>query len=164
MKCQYCGKKATVHLTEIVDAQMTELHLCEKCAKEKSMAMEQQFGLGDLLAGLAGFGTTVKQPTKQEVVACDNCGMTYDQFKEGGRLGCSACYSKFRQEIGNLLKKIHGSNRHLGKKPFKIHPEKIDQVEELEDLKERLKKAILIEDFEAAATLRDEIKQAENGK
>ena len=42
MQCDLCGaKKATVHLTEIVDEQMTELHLCEDCAREKSVQMEQ---------------------------------------------------------------------------------------------------------------------------
>ncbi|MBF0478250.1 MAG: UvrB/UvrC motif-containing protein [Candidatus Omnitrophica bacterium] len=160
MKCQGCGKKATVHLTEIVDNQMTELHLCEKCAKEKSSVMEQQFGLGDLLAGLSGFGTAVKQ-TKKDVVACEHCGMTYDQFKEGGRLGCSVCYTKFRQEMDSLLKKIHGSSRHLGKKPIRVPAEKVDQFAVLEELKDRLKRAVSVEDFEAAASIRDEIKKLE---
>ena len=53
MTCDICGKKkATVHLTEIVDEQMSEMHLCEECARQKSTQMEQQFGLADLLAGL----------------------------------------------------------------------------------------------------------------
>ena len=59
-KCDVCDKKATVHLTEIVDDQVTEMHLCEECAKEKSVQMEQQFGLADLLAGLSDFGKNVK--------------------------------------------------------------------------------------------------------
>ncbi len=59
MMCDICGKKkATVHLTEIVDEQMSEMHLCEECARQKSVQMEQQFGLADLLAGLADFGKT----------------------------------------------------------------------------------------------------------
>ncbi len=54
MTCDICGKKkATVHLTEIVDEQMSEMHLCEECARQKSSQMEQQFGLADLLAGLS---------------------------------------------------------------------------------------------------------------
>ena len=52
MVCDVCAvNQATVHLTEIIDEQMTELHLCESCAKNKSVEMEQQFGLADLLAG-----------------------------------------------------------------------------------------------------------------
>ena len=54
MLCDICVKNpATVHLTEIIDDQMNELHLCEECAHQKSLQMEQQFGLGDLLGGLA---------------------------------------------------------------------------------------------------------------
>ena len=54
MLCDNCKvNQATVHLTEIVDEEMTELHLCEDCAREKSATMEQHFGLSDLLAGLA---------------------------------------------------------------------------------------------------------------
>ncbi|MDD5518734.1 MAG: hypothetical protein PHV98_05220, partial [Candidatus Omnitrophica bacterium] len=56
MLCDICKKnEATVHLTEIIDEQMNELHLCEECARQKSVAMEQQFGLSDLLAGMTDF-------------------------------------------------------------------------------------------------------------
>ena len=77
MQCDICGKKkATVHLTEIVDEQMSEMHLCEDCAREKSVQMEQQFGLADLLAGLADFGKQVKdiEGVKSK---CSLCGLTY---------------------------------------------------------------------------------------
>ncbi len=67
MICDVCAKnQATVHLTEIVDDQMTELHLCEECAKAKSMEMEQQFGLADLLAGLSDLDK-VKHEEKETV-------------------------------------------------------------------------------------------------
>lgn len=84
MQCNICTKKkATVHLTEIVDGQVTELHLCEECAREKSVQMEQQFGLADLLAGLADFGKQVKDVDKVKL-DCPNCGVSYDDFKKFG--------------------------------------------------------------------------------
>ena len=96
MQCDVCGKKkATVHLTEIVDEQMTEMHLCESCAREKSVQMEQQFGLADLLAGLADFGAQVKDIEKVKI-KCAGCGLTYEDFRKFGRLGCSECYASFR--------------------------------------------------------------------
>ena len=65
MTCDICGKKkATVHLTEIVDEQMSEMHLCEECARQKSAQMEQQFGLADLLAGLSDTSKAVLLPKK----------------------------------------------------------------------------------------------------
>ena len=48
MICDACKKQqATVHLTEIVNDQMTELHLCEVCANEKGAQVESHFGLAD---------------------------------------------------------------------------------------------------------------------
>ena len=65
MTCDICGKKkATVHLTEIVDEQMSEMHLCEECARQKSSQMEQQFGLADLLAGLSDPSKTPATPRR----------------------------------------------------------------------------------------------------
>ena len=54
MLCELCKQsQATVHLTEIVNEQMTELHLCETCANQKGTQVESHFGLSDLLSGLA---------------------------------------------------------------------------------------------------------------
>ena len=168
MQCGICGKKkATVHLTEIVDDQMTELHLCEDCAREKSVQMEQQFGLADLLAGLSDFG----KPSKgldQAKLKCANCGLSYDDFRKFGRLGCSECYVSFRENLMTLLKRIHGSGKHYGKKPAYIPlpisaPKEPGEVkDEMQDLKEQLSKAILSENFEEAAKLRDMIRQKES--
>ena len=49
MVCDACKQQqATVHLTEIVNDQMTELHLCEACANQKGAQVESHFGLADL--------------------------------------------------------------------------------------------------------------------
>lgn len=161
MHCDICGKKkATVHLTEIIDDQMTELHLCEDCAREKSVQMEQQFGLADLLAGLSDFGQQTKE-YEQVVLECPNCGIGYDDFKKLGRLGCSECYVAFKDHLMVLLKKIHGSNRHYGKSPGKILVPGEKKGDSLGDLKRALDKAIQLEDFEKAAELRDKIRSFE---
>ena len=167
MQCDICTKKkATVHLTEIVDEQMSEVHLCEDCAREKNVQMEQQFGLADLLAGLADFGKQVKDVEKVKI-KCSNCGMSYEDFRKFGRLGCSECYVSYREHLGNLLKKIHGSNRHLGKTPTKIQAQTPrTKSESLEELKQQLQQAVKSENFEKAAQLRDkihELEEKENG-
>jgi len=165
MQCDVCGKKkATVHLTEIVDEQMTEMHLCESCAREKSVHMEQQFGLADLLAGLADFGQQVKDVEKVKI-KCSGCGLTYEDFRKFGRLGCSECYASFREYLGVLLKKIHGSARHSGKMPakYQVLSTKTD-ADPLEELKHHLKQAIQAENFEKAAELRDKIHELEKKK
>jgi len=161
MNCDICSKKkATVHLTEIIDGQMTEMHLCEECARQKSVQMEQQFGLADLLAGLGGFSKQVKEEEKINL-QCDNCTMTYDDFRKFGRLGCSKCYESFEKHLSTLLKKIHGSNQHLGKTPKKIPQSQRKKLENIQDFKHQLNHAIKVEDFEEAAILRDKIRGME---
>jgi len=160
MLCDICGKNpATVHLTEIVDDQMTELHLCEECARQKSIQMEQQFGLSDLLAGLAEF----EKPALQKEafsLKCSNCDLTYTDFKKIGRLGCSECYSTFKKYLGPLLKRIHGSNLHLGKSPLKV-TKALKKKIDLSSLRYELQKAIEREAFEEAAKIRDQIRELE---
>lgn len=160
MLCDLCGKNpATVHLTEIVDNQMTELHLCEDCAREKSSQMEQEFGLADLLAGLAEFGKPQEEKDVVEI-KCLQCNLTYADFKKIGRLGCSECYNTFRRYLSPLLKKIHGSNRHLGKSPMKVAKVTRKRLD-LQELRTRLAKAVEAEEFEEAAKIRDQIKELE---
>ena len=162
MLCDVCGKNpATVHLTEIIDEQMNELHLCEDCARHKSAAMEQQFGLSDLLAGMADFE---KSPSKEEdtvTIKCPNCGLAYADFKKIGRLGCGECYDVFRKYLAPLLKRIHGSNQHIGKNPAKtkVATKPYKKKTSLSELKSQLQKAIFSEAFEEAARLRDQIKK-----
>ncbi len=161
MLCDICNKKeATVHLTEIVNDQVTKLNLCEECAREKNAEMEEHFGLSELLAGLTDMGTAV-EPEVAISIKCPNCGMTYQNFRKLGRLGCSECYEAFKKELGPLLKRIHGSDRHVGKVPLK-GGKTIRDTRTLQELKMQLEKAIQTEEFEEAAKLRDKIRDIEN--
>ena len=174
MKCDKCPKKATVHLTEIVDGKAMEMHLCEDCARDQSQHMEQQFGLADLLAGLTDFGKHLPEAAK-DTLACPACGLLYDDFRKFGRFGCAQCYGAFKVHLKTLLKKIHGSNVHLGKKlavddqtervvskaTAQPASKVISSVEMMESLRLRLSQAVVKEDFELAATLRDKIREME---
>ncbi|MCX5699392.1 MAG: UvrB/UvrC motif-containing protein [Candidatus Omnitrophica bacterium] len=167
MLCDVCNKNpATVHLTEIIDEQMNELHLCEDCARHKSAAMEQQFGLSDLLAGMADFEKPSSKEEEIVTIKCPSCGLTYANFKKIGRLGCGECYNVFRKYLAPLLKRIHGSNQHIGKNPAKTKaPTKLYKKKAgLPELKDQLQKAIQQEAFEEAARLRDQIKEMETKK
>ena len=161
MLCELCKQtQATVHLTEIVNEQMTELHLCEACANQKGAQVESHFGLSDLLSGLADFSKT-QEPEEVVTKACPNCGMTYDDFRKVGRLGCAECYATFKRSLGSLLKRIHGSPIHVGKSPIRLlKPSKMAKSE-LVELKRKLERAIEGEEFEEAAKLRDQIRRAE---
>ena len=163
MQCDICAKKeATVHLTEIVDGEMTKMHLCEVCAKKKGAEMEEHFGLSDLLAGLADLDIKL-QPKTEAGVKCPNCGLTYDDFKKIGRLGCGQCYSSFERFLTPLIKRIHGAAQHAGKIPVKA-PKLAKTIDRLQELRAKLQQAIEIEQFEEAANIRDRIRELEKKK
>jgi len=157
MQCNICQKNtATVHLTEIINNQIKEIHLCENCAKEKSDEFQSQFSFNDILAGLADIATHVEG--KQEEVVCDNCGLTYEGFKKTGRLGCGRCYKVFRRQLLPLIKRVQGATHHYGKSPSTLPME--DEAEiQLRELSNRLRSLIEKEEFEDAAKVRDEIKK-----
>ena len=174
MTCDLCGKKAAaVHLTEIINDQTRELHLCETCAQEKGAAAAEQFGLAGLLAGLteAGLKTGLQVGENPK---CARCGMTYQDFRKNGRLGCGACYESFHKYLAPLLRRIHGSAQYTGslspprvgragaasKPALKKEPvgaKKTETGDALAQLKERLREAVAGERFEEAARLRDKI-------
>lgn len=172
MMCDICGKKqASVHLTEIIDDQMTELHLCEECAREKGTQMEKHFDLSDLLAGLADIpGAPDIEPQVEEKLKCPNCGITYQDFRQIGQLGCGECYKVFKKSLLPLLKRIHGSTQYFGKMPMIVaasaktqtaRQKAVTAAQQMQELKVKLQKAIQQEEFEEAARLRDKIRELE---
>ncbi|MGH7198236.1 MAG: UvrB/UvrC motif-containing protein [Candidatus Omnitrophota bacterium] len=163
MLCDECGKnKATVHLTEIINEQITKLNLCEACAKEKGSDVEQHFGIADLLSALSDVKEAPSAPGVPSRNKCSHCGLTYEDFKKVGRLGCSECYAVFKPSLAPLLKRIHGSQQHLGKTPdpglLKEQKVASSLQTDLETAKQDLLKAVKKEEFEEAAALRDKIK------
>ena len=86
--------------------------------------------------------------------------MTFSEFKNKGRLGCAHDYIFFQEEFEELLKKVHGSDRYIGKVPQGHGMESIHQ-NELIKLKDRLKKVIQVEEYEEAAQIRDRITELE---
>ena len=161
MICNICGsQEATIHLTEIINLQMMEVHLCETCAQEKGTDFKTHFNLGDLVAGLAESGKSLKVGEKKLAGKCPDCGMTYEEFGKTGRLGCGTCYQVFSKMLLPLIKRVQRSTQHVGKRPSKVAPESA-VVMDLKLLQDRLRKSVASEAFEEAAQLRDEIKTVE---
>ncbi len=168
MFCQRCHERpATVHLTKVINYEKTELHLCEICAKEAGselgMIFEPNFSFQNLIASLLEGEVTHSQASNiaGREVQCQNCGLTFTDFRRSGILGCGECYRYFQSGLEPLLKQVHGSNRHTGKVPRR-NGGKIRIRKEIEDLRIRLQESIRGEDYEKAATLRDEIRRREN--
>lgn len=158
MQCCVCKEKtATVHLTQIMGDKMQKLDLCEDCAKAKGVNDPGGFALADLMLGL-GAAQEIEQAAGGLETKCPRCGFTQTDFKKSGRLGCPECYRTFADGLGGLLKTMHKGTRHTGKVPESLR-ESRDQADRLKLLQKKLAKAIEQEDFEQAASLRDEIKR-----
>ncbi|MCS7045559.1 MAG: UvrB/UvrC motif-containing protein, partial [Gemmataceae bacterium] len=93
-------------------------------------------------------------------VECPACGLRFVDFRTTGRLGCPHDYEVFKEELMPLLENIHGEVKHCGKSPRR-HASNQRVLGELLHLRNLLKQAVTKEDYEAAARLRDQIKQLE---
>ena len=160
MVCNVCGQnEATIHLTEIVNSQMIEIHLCETCAQEKGTDFKTHFNFADLL-GLADTGFAQKIEKIVPERRCTTCKMTYEDFGKTGRLGCAACYDAFAKLLLPLIKRVQASTQHVGKRPSRL-AEPVRSAQDLRELHNRLQKSIQQEAFEEAARIRDQIRQLE---
>lgn len=156
-----CGQsEATIHLTEIENGEMYEVHLCARCAKEKGVDFKTHFGAGKISEVLPNLDSVFGAMAKNEVLRCPECGLTSKEFSDTGRLGCAACYKAFSSVLSPLIKRVHRSMHHIGKKPSRIS--KRDQsIYDLRILQDRLRKSVEDEHFEEAAQIRDQIKKLE---
>jgi protein arginine kinase activator len=161
MLCQVCGKNdANVEFTEIINDEVKQLQLCDGCAKKKGIEMEQHFSIADFLASMSDMGSADPNAAADSGASlkCEKCGMTFGDFQKIGRFGCGNCYLAFRKNLLPLLKRIHGSTRHMGKA--------VKDASGLRhtlrrNLQYKLQSAIGKEEFEEAAKLRDMIRELE---
>ena len=108
-----------------------------------------------------GFKLFINEPQRSVPNAyCPKCNMSLAQFSKSGKLGCPDCYQAFRPYLNEVLKNIHANTEHTGK-ISKNANEKIKLRREIEKLKAELERAVLKQDFENAATIRDKIKELE---
>ncbi len=163
MQCDQCGdREAVIHLTQIVNNEMSTFHLCETCAAEKGLEPGANMGNYPLADFLAQMGKgSVAEPAAPAEGACAFCGLTLAEFRKTGRLGCSHCYVTFEPQLRSLLRRLHGGTQHVGKVYLPGDPTLADRQERLAGLRRKLDKAVQSEDFERAAQLRDQIRALE---
>jgi protein arginine kinase activator len=156
MLCDVCKcNDATVFLTQILEGKMQKVNLCDACSKEKGVQDPTGFALADLLLGI-GAAEEIDKGTP--ALKCPVCGFTQADFKKTGRLGCSACYETFGEGLGGLLKAMHKGTEHVGKLPERAQ-RTIELSDRVRTLTKNLEKAVAEENYETAASLRDQIQQ-----
>lgn len=171
MECQECQQRpATLHFTQVINGNKTEVHVCEVCAKEKGYMTypEEGYSLHNLLSGLFNFDTAKlgnsQENTFKQVneLKCPKCEMTFSEFKRVGKFGCATCYETFAEKLDPILRRVHaGNTKHAGKIPKRkggdLHTKK-----QLEGYKAELQHLIETEAFEEAARVRDKINALKN--
>ena len=169
MKCQKCDRPATFHITDLVDGEPSELHLCEECAQsfltpsqEDSQDQDVMPAMAGLLAQHLAVGETADELARLDQRACPVCGITFLQFRKQGRLGCPHDYVFFEKELEPLLMSIHDQTHHIGKSPKRC-PHGADQQTQLIRLRREMKEAVSSEEYERASELRDKIREIEAG-
>lgn len=157
VKCQFCDKPATVHLTDIVNKQKREIHLCREHAEQQQILKHQELNLSAILQTLIGQHVPLTDELAR--LACPACGIKYMEFRAEGRPGCPHDYQVFRGELEKLFDRIHRSVRHVGKSPR--HRGSGPRLSELVQLRQQLRRAVEAENYEEAAKIRDLIRQKE---
>ena len=116
MLCERCQKKeATIHLTEIIKDVKSEVHLCENCAREIGLNSKlSNFSLS--VPEMLSFLEINEVDDANDAVTCENCGLTYTEYRKKGKLSCPECYLYMKDSLEPVIMGYHGEKRHIGKK------------------------------------------------
>lgn len=165
MFCQECKERpATVHLTQMINGNKIETHLCEECAAQKGAVMfdlDNKFSISNLLGSFFGNNYNIPEmKANAQLSSCPDCGMNFNDIRQTGKLGCARCYTSFERELQPSLRRIHGNRQHIGKIPLR-GGEKVLLKRQIEKLKSDLQQSVANEEYEKAAQIRDQIKEIE---
>lgn len=184
-KCMKCGKPATHKFVKIEKNQIYDMYFCQEHAQEKSPYQKKQMPLHEILANFLSQEQATQQLSEDELeLKCESCGLSFQSYRKTFLLGCPGCYDSFREQLLPELRKFHGNVQHVGRKPgggreeaevaavkepLKIESEAEVATEDevinlikddaLEKLAKEMSDAIASEDFEKAASCRDQIKE-----
>lgn len=146
-------------LTQIVNGQVSELALCEACAREKGLFDPQSLTFAEKFFPeefKSRVDKLVRELTRSEpepapasplnmLSKCPACGFTMEDYRRTAHLGCPDCYAVFARELAPSA-------------------ELADDAQDVETplvararLQQELQKAVAQEDYERAALLRDQI-------
>ena len=147
--CQDCKKPCTIHLTQIINNQIVKMDMCEDCPHAKKLQDPTQFGIMEQLLG------KIEPDEISSTTKCPTCGFTETDFRKHNRFGCPDCYETFKPIVERLVKQLHKGSGHHGKVPE--HLERQINRKRLAALEQEMTDAVLKEECERAAELRDEI-------
>ncbi len=157
MLCQNCKKQsATVHLTDLVQGEKRERHLCEQCAAQEGVVVKQHVTINEVLNSFLVAQSSVQEQIKTR---CPECGLSFAEFRSQGLLGCPHDYEVFGEALGQVIQRAQGgAAHHTGKSPGEVRTLDPAQQEKLQ-LQRDLRDAVEREDYEKAAEIRDRLQE-----
>ena len=163
MKCQYCEKPATFHITELTEpAGPQVMHLCEEHARSflQKDTSSPAASIAGALAKQLQLGQTKEELEELDQKECPVCGISFFEFRNTGRLGCPYDYAHFEADLVPLLVNIHDKTEHRGKRPRRAAATADSQAQMIQ-LRRDMEEAVEKEDYEKASQIRDQLKQIE---
>ncbi len=162
MNCDFCSDTATIFLTQVTGEELKKICLCEDCSRNKELMTEKGLiqAFADNLIPLAGDGNDIgMEDVTMPSLSCE-CGFSLGDLSSTGRLGCSECYHTFQDVLEGKILSLHRGGEHTGKE-IEIPIDKKSLEKKIAKIKGSLEDAINSEDFELAASLRDDLKRLE---
>ena len=171
--CQLCSKRpATSHLTELDPdtGQRQELHICATCIQRLDLKLENgPPSIAEILDMKSDDASSAKIKITSGLSMpaivknderCPHCGLAFSEFGSGKLFGCAHDYAAFGDKVEALLRNYHGTTRHVGRRPGSEPdaPESAATVHRA-SLDAALRQAVMNENYENAAKLRDELRQ-----
>jgi len=187
MWCEQCQQnEAVLFIQESAGDSKRTVQLCKQCAAELGIYEEGQINLDiEKLLNLDAFNDdeengdwlddfpfndddeSIEKEEDAETLKCDNCGLTADELESSDslvRMGCPACYKAFASMVNPLLGKIHYGTVHRstsnGSYAGQNSPDEEAQSKNyIRKLKEEMTQAVVAENYEEAANIRDQIRK-----
>ena len=145
-------------LTQIVNGQVSELALCETCARAKGLFDPQSLTFAEkffpeefkkrvdkLVRELTGNEAAPLPAAPMGMLSkCPVCGFSIEDYRRTGHLGCPDCYTVFARELDPTAE------------PEETEAEESNAIKRAR-LQKELQQAVAREDYERAAALRDKI-------
>jgi protein arginine kinase activator len=101
---------------------------------------------------------------RNQGIACKNCRYTLTEFRQSGKLKCAHCYDTFAVVLEPILLHFQGNIKHYGLSPayHESNPIEEDLHISITKLEDELQNQVKIENYEAAAVLKNKIDKLKN--
>lgn len=147
MMCQNCGRNnANVMYESVINGDRTTLHLCDECASRMNLGIDFDFGINDIFSNFFEDFGGLRMLTMPDLMGRERYALP--------------SFTNLKTKNNSLDEFDEILERNRQKKNIKKEV-KVKELSKVEKLKAELSECIKNEEYEKAATLRDEIKKLE---